>query len=449
MIRISSALGRCAAPAQLLCSILLAVLLAMAPTSSAQGTASPGLSTAPAFTVSPTASVRTLANGDSIVFDGTDVRRVDAAGATLATLLTFTPSVFPAFVAIAPDQATAYVGESSGSDVWTVPLDGSAAPSVLTNLVFSYDACFDPNGDLIVSAATCGFSCGNDIVRVDLPSGATTQLAHVSGASGPVAMDALGNLYYGEQAGFAPLPGSLRVLLFTAAALAGPLPLSDAHALTWSTGWDGASSLLIDPATHRLYLSENNSVTGAAAVWEMLGSSKSSSRKLYQGAPGPFSGGLDLHGVQPRAQFLPYQPAAGGELVLSETDFFANQTVRVGIQPARPTAVLSGPGASGAGAFSWSIDGGAPNGWVLAAIGLSSTYDPLESAVLIPGVAPLFTGLELATTQFVPVFLRLDAQGSLAYAGHNPGGFTGVIAAQGIVYGPGFQILGTTNAVLF
>jgi len=445
MIRIARALGRLAVPASVLSSLVFAAVPALV----AQGTASPGLSSAPSFTVVPTASVRTLANGDSIVFDGASVRRVDPAGATLATLKTFTPSVFPSFVAIAPDQATAYVGESSNNDVWSVPLDGSGAPSVLTNLVFSYDACFDANGDLIVSAATCGFGCGNDIVRVDLPSGATTQLAHVSGASGPVAMDALGNLYYGEQGGFAPPPGSLRVLVFSAAALAGPLPLSDANALTWSTGWDGASSLLVDPGTQRLYLCENNSVTAAAAVWQVLGSSKSSSRKLYQGAAGPFSGGLDLRGVQPRAQFLPYQPAAGGELSLSETDFFANETVRVGIEPARPVAALSGPGASGAGAFTWSIDGGAPSGWVLAAIGLSSTYDPLESAVLIPGLAPLFTGLELATTQFLPVFLPLDAQGSLDYAGHNPGGFKGVIAAQAIVYGSGFQILGTTNAVLF
>lgn len=445
MIRIPRAFGRLAAPA----TVLSFLLLAAAPVLGAQGTASPGLSSATAFTNVPTASVRALANGDSIVFDGSSVRRVDPAGGTLATLLTFTPSVFPSFVAIAPDQATAYVGESSNNDVWTVPLDGSGAPSVLTNLVFSYDACFDANGDLIVSAATCGFGCGNDLVRVDLPSGATTVLAELSGASGPLAMDAFGNIYYGEQGGFAPPPGSLRVLLFTAASLAGPLPLSDADALTFSTGWDGASSLLIDPGTQRLYVCENNSLTGAAAVWEVLGASKSASRKLYQGAPGPFSAGLDLRGVEPRAQFLPYQPPAGGELLLSETDFFANETVRVGIQPERPVAALSGPGASGAGAFTWSIDGGAPNGWVLAAVGLSSTYDPIESAVLIPGVAPLFTGLELATTQFVPLFLRLDAQGSFDFPSSNPGGFTGVIALQGLVYGPGFKILGTANTVLF
>jgi hypothetical protein len=415
----------------------------------AQGTSAPGLSVDPIHAVSPYAAIASFANGDSLLCDGAGIRRLDPSGATLTTYLSFSPSVFASFILIAPDESVAYVGESTNNDIWRVPLAGSGPPSVLVNLVFNFDACFDQGGDLIVSAATCGFDCGNELVRVDTATGGTSVLAKVSGASGPVAMDALGNLYYGTQQGFAPPLGSLEIVLFPSAALqAGPLPLDDADAVLWSSGWNGLSDFALDPATQRLYAAENTFASGANQVWHVQ-SNKASSRLLYNGPTGSWCSHFDLRAIQAPAQFLPYQPPAGGELLVSVTDFFANTTTRTALKTARPQGALSGPGASGPGAFTWSIEGGAPNGWILGALGPSATYDPVESAVLITGVPPLFTGLNLATAQFLPVFLPLDAQGDLAFASSNPGAFSGNLALQGVLYGPGFQLLGTTTSVLF
>lgn len=414
----------------------------------AQGTASPGMSAQVVFSETPYAAMTSFANGDSLVCNGTDIRRVDTSGSTLATYMTFSPSVFASFILIAPGETVAYVGESSNNDIWRVPLDGSGSPSVLTNLFFNYDACFDLNGDLIVSAATCGFDCGNEILRVDTATGGTTLLAQVSGASGPVEMDAQGNIYYGTQIGFNPPPGSLEVVLIPNAALQGPLPLDDNDAVLFSSGWDGLSDFVLDKATQRLFVSENTFSSGSNTIYQVL-SNKASSRLLYSGPTGSWCSYLDLRAIQAPAQFLPYQPPAGGELLVCRTDFFANTTYRTAVRPARPQGSLSGHGASGPGAFTWSIDGGAPNGWILGALGPSATYNPVESAVLISGVPPLFTGLNLATAQFPPVFLPLDAQGDLAFPSNNPGAFTGNIALQGVLYGPGFNLLGTSTTVLF
>jgi len=432
--------------AALLASCVLA--LPIAPPSAAQGTPAPGNSAQVLYGETPHAAITSFANGDSLVCNGLDIRRVDPSGSTLATYKTFSPSVFASFMLIAPDQSVAYVGESSNNDIWRVPLDGSGAPSVLVNLVFNYDACFDGQGDLIVSAATCGSNCGNEIVRVDTATGGTTVLANVSGASGPVEMDAFGNIYYGSQQGFAPPPGSLEILLFTSTDLQGPLPLAESDALLWSSGWDGLSDFVLDKATNRLYTAENTFVTGSNTVYQVQGS-KGASRLVYTGPVGSWCSYLGLRATQAPAQFFPYQPLAGGELLIGVTDFFANVTSRTAVRPARPQGALTGPGASGPGAFTWSIDGGAPNGWILGAIGPSATYNPTEAAILIAGVPPLFTGLQLATVQFLPVFLPLDAQGDLAFPSNNPGAFTGKLALQGVLYGPGFNLLGTSTTVLF
>ena len=48
---------------------------------------------------------------------------------------------------------------------------------------------------MLVSAGTCGFGCGNDLVRLDLTSGQATFLANLVGASGPLALSDSGDLY--------------------------------------------------------------------------------------------------------------------------------------------------------------------------------------------------------------------------------------------------------------
>ena len=163
-------------------------------------------------------STWTLSNGQVVTFDGIEVRRVTAQGLTVGVLATFAAPAFPAFVRVDPSETFALVAESSLGNVYRVALDGGGA-TLLAGLTFPFDAAFEHAGSAIVSAATCGFGCGNELLRLDTQSGATTTVATVSGPSGPVATNPAGDLYYGLIP--ATLSGPRSVLRFPAAALDG------------------------------------------------------------------------------------------------------------------------------------------------------------------------------------------------------------------------------------
>ena len=186
----------------------------------------------------------TLGNGDVLSWDGVKVLRSAPSGALLQTLATFAVPVYPSFVAVAPGESYAVIGESSLGDLFRVNLAGGGA-ALLTNLFFNFDAKFEPGGQLVVSAATQGWSTGNNLVRVDPVSGAETPIVHVDGPSGPLAFDPAGNLFYATQSPLFPAPpGSTDVLFWSASLLDGTTVRTEDDALTLGFDFDGGSSLV-------------------------------------------------------------------------------------------------------------------------------------------------------------------------------------------------------------
>jgi hypothetical protein len=291
-----------------------------------------------------------------------------------------------------------------------------------------------------VSAAQGGFGAGNDLVRVDVTTGAATLLAHVQGPSGPLTFDSLGNLWYATQTdAFPPPPGSTDVILWPAPLLAGPDVLTEAEAVVFSTGFDGASDLAWEASTGAILLAENLFSSGANRIYQ-VGNSPANSTLLVEGAPGGWITGLEAtSGVGP-ATFHAYQPE-GSALVR-----YLNAGTRNELHPARPQAAFTGPGASrpGFGTLTFEVQGGPPNGELIALIA-PAPYGPELAFTLSTVAAPLFSGLNPNAFLVVPGTYSLDATGAGGLSIQHHGSLFGLLAAQAIVFDAQGSLVGTTT----
>ena len=183
-----------------------------------------------------------------IYFTGRDLVRDN--GKTKTSLLSFKTSIFGSFTKYVDDQHVLF-GESSNGDIYLVPTSGGPARK-LANLKFNYDAAIYPGGWAIVSAKTGGFSAkNNDLVAVHLATGKTDPIAQLPGASGPVTVDAAGNLYYAVSSNTFPAPkGSVQLLRFDANVVTqkglGSGKLDTTHAKVLIRGLDAARRMLLD-----------------------------------------------------------------------------------------------------------------------------------------------------------------------------------------------------------
>jgi hypothetical protein len=127
-----------------------------------------------------------------------EIRHVDAAGE--APIAKFDPPVFGSFLVIAPDNSAVLFGESTGSDIYRVPFSGEAR-TVLDHISYAFDLVFDSEARGFVSAP--GLLAGNSIRLLDSDPATESKevVAGLPGFSGPVAVDAQGNLYYGTADG--------------------------------------------------------------------------------------------------------------------------------------------------------------------------------------------------------------------------------------------------------
>lgn len=394
----------------------------------------------------PTSPWEVLSNGNAVTFDGQTVALVDALGNPVQTLHTFPASNFTGIFNVDPTESFVVVGESTNGDVYRVDLGGAGA-TFLTNLVFNYDATFAPDGNLYVSAATGGFSMGNDLVRLDPLTGATTFVAHTGGASGPVATDPAGNLYYGFASDAWPTPpDSSYVMIFPAATLAGAdcgVPggcLDETDAISYSTGYDGSSDMVLDPATGAIYMAENNFFTGTSRIWRISQGAINPTQAFVDEVNGNWTSNLQiLNGPDP-ATLQAYQPAGVDSLVYSSSGARRSVTGR------RPYLFANGPGTTGAGQVDLGLNSGAPLGIALLFFGPTANLAPSEVALPIANPAPLISGLDLATAQY-GALMALDATGAGSLSFQNPG-LIGVISIQGVVVSPnGVSLLGTSTRV--
>lgn len=406
-------------------------------------------------------SARTLSSGEIVTFDGASIDRWGPDGTHLLNLGTFQPARYGGCFEVAPDESFVLLGETGdvtdplftpSGDLYRVPLDGSG-PAVLgpetsaylNTLVFNYDAAFEDATNAIVSAAEGGFGAGNDLVRLDTATGQTSIVAHVSGPSGPLTFDPLGNLWYATQsADFPAPPGATNVVFFP-----GPLPttgpaLSEANTVVFATGFDGATDLAWESSTSAPLLAENNFATGTNRIYQ-VGNTPGNSTVLIEGSPFSWISGLEteLHG-DPQT-FHPYQPE-GGDLVRYLTTDYWSSWDRVEVRPSRPVAAFTGPGATapGIGLLTLQVEGGPPGGDLIFLAGVGSYL--AEAAYSLPGVAaPLFSGMAPAAHVVIPGTFPLDASGAGGVSILHDGSLLGLISAQALLLDHTGATVGTST----
>jgi hypothetical protein len=416
-----------------LAGTLFSVLL-LSPSAPGQDLVGPGFArTAQQSAPAQGVPYRTLSTGDRVVFDGLTVDLYDASGLFLANLGSLPGFVFPSFVAISPAESRALVGESSTGGLYRVDLSG-AGLALVASLAFNYDAVFLDESSAVVSAATCGFGCGNDLVRVDVLTGATQGLSSVPGASGPLALGSNGDLYYTTVSGsFPPPPGSSQVLRWSAALVNSGAPLSIGDAQVLVSGLNGAAAMAVDP------------VLGAIVVAESVFGSTSRVR-LFAAGGAPLGAVIEspnyLSAIELRrdgglGHFYPYQPADGVYLTYSSGGDV--HTVR----PQRPQASITQQGS----AVTLTVSGAPANGALLILWTSQGLWSPVEASYFIPGLGfQIHSGVAPSSMRRLPFLIPTDAVGTGTFSFFDGGSLGGTLVFQPLVMNAAGRFVGSSTA---
>lgn len=377
-------------------------------------------------------SYDTLPSGERVVFDGLSIDLYDGAGGFMMNLASLPAFVFNSFVVADPTNTFAIAGESSNGDIIRVALDGSGW-STIGNLNFNYDAAFEGPNSLLISAATCGFGCGNDIVRMDATTGATTFLANVVGASGPVAVADNGDLFYGT-ADFSA-PNSTQILRWSVAQLNSGLLLSEADAAVIASGLAGAASIDVDPVFGNVFLAE--SIFGATSrILEFDPNGAGLVDVVVESSS--YLGSVELMQDSGIGHFHAYQPQDGVFLHYSNGDI---ETVRA----QRPTAthVQRGPVAT------FQVQNAEPNSGVLVLFSSNANYDPNYITYLLNGMDFQFhSSVPVFLQRRTPLLIPTDANGTATFQYYDPGSLAGTLVFQALVTNASGTFIGSSEAVL-
>lgn len=414
-------------PAQSVPPVLIPLLMSTLPSLPAQQVADGWSAT---VTTLPAAASCVLTTAAGIVyFDGTALQLL-APGQPPQPLLQLGGFAFGSFTVEAGPGRVLF-GDSSSGDLWLVPLNGPPPAQPIARLPLNYDAVLLAPDRALVSARTGGFSATvNDLVLVELDTNRRRVLARLPGASGPLAVDAAGDVYYATaSAAFPAPPGATSILRLPRAtidaAIVAHVVLGSGHLQIVAQGLDAAGDLAFDDDGDLLFtdyvnrvVGELNDATGAAA---------------YPGPPlldyaGAAVGGSSLQftaAAAPAAQvFEPFQPP-GPSLLVFETDFLTIAQLRT-VAARQPMLSSSGPTPLPGGAFTLTATGGPRNGIGLLALAPMSAGGPI--ALAIPGFeAPLWWDTALLAGAAV-VGIAFDGSGHAVVTAANPG-FQPAIAA--------------------
>lgn len=358
-----------------------------------------------------------------IYFTGKDLVRDD--GKTRTSLLSFKSPIFGSFTKHVDDHHVLF-GESSNGGIYLVPTSGAPARK-LANMSLNYDAAIYPGGWAIVSAKTGGFSAKtNDLVAVHLATGKTDPIAAVPGASGPVTVDAGGNLYYATASSAFPAPkGSVQLLRFDAKVVAekglGNGKLDTSHARVLIRGLDAAGSMCLD-SDDDIILTDwvNNTVL---EVNDANGGNPTATVLATYSSATVVPTGLQFlvgpRGLFSRPEFEPFQPQAGGTLLVHESRLNTASQLRA-VSGRRPVTALSTADPKPFSKFQIQVAGGPRLGSGVMALTL-----PLANSVELSfGV----TGYEQSVLWSVPLLLPMvlvpvgfDQDGRTALPLFNPG----------------------------
>lgn len=380
----------------------------------------------------------TLADGRRVRFDGNNVDLETAGGSQIATLFSIQPAVFTSFVAIAPDETFALVGESSNGKIYRVSLASGGAE--LCDLDLNFALAFEDANHALVSAGTPSFT-SNEIHRVDLTTGATTKIAELAGPSGPLDVDAAGNLFYCTQSlVFPPPPGSSSVLRWTSAQTHSGTVLTEADATTFVASLDGGSSLRVERKFGHLFLTETpfgaptrlREFTETGAAFDVVVESTDTLT------------GIEFHYGAGAASFQAFQPQ-NVTLVYRSTDYTLFTSTIQTVVPKRPTLTLSGPGLTGPGVVHFNVAHADPNASVFVISGPIGTYAPAESAFDV-GDYLLHTGIPFPQIRRAGVQFATDSTGAGTYVFTNPGTLQGTRVLQVLVRNASGEFVGSSTA---
>lgn len=358
--------------------------------------------------------------GDAFAwFDGSDLWYQNP-GQPQRSLLHFAVPVFGSFT-IAIDSSTLLFGENSTHGVWQVPLHGVPTNTPLANVVFNYDAALLGPGRALVSAKTTGFGTpDNDLVVIDLGSGATQLLARLPGASGPVAIAGNGDVYYATSSLLFPTPpGQTAVLRLRRAvvdqALAAQQVLTVAQTELVFAGLDAAADLAFDDDGDLLFadwwnntLGEVNDATGPAPWTDVLID--------YSGAT-VGAAGVQFAAAAGSGVFEPFQPA-GGTLWVHEQTFGTVSQLRQ-LAAARPTLTCAASNPVPTGSFALQLTQGPRLGAGLLAVGFGPAAGGPSLAV--PGFEQPLPWDPTLGGAVATWLLAFDANGNAMVPLHNPG----------------------------
>ena len=372
-------------------------------------------------TILPAGSSNVLTtNTGRVSFDGFQLSYAQQGSAPQA-LLTFGSYTFGSFT-IAIGTTHVLFGESSTGGIWSIPLNGQP-PQQIAIVPLNYDAVMLDDDRALVSAKTGGFSAAdNDVMFVDLLTGQTQLLAQFPGASGPLAVDAVGHVYYATSPSAFPAPtGTVTLLRLPQAtidnAIATNTVLSAANAQVVLAGLDAAGDLAFDDDGDLFFVDWLNNRIGE--IHRANGMSASLAPTLIDyAASGLYGSVLQFRRTIAGPQiFAPMQPI-GGELLVHETDYVSISQLR-SVVAQRPTISPSVAAPIPAGTFAFNTTNGPSQGIGLLAFQTAIAAGPIT--VSVPGFEqPLFLDASLLSNP-VLVPITFDAQGQASLSINNPG----------------------------
>jgi len=421
-------------------SAALAALTLLSSATFAQGDTQPGFELASSTpNPSPFSTFVGLGDGTRVHFDGNAVTLLGDDGSFLQTLHVFPGFFFTGAIAADPAGDSVLVGESTNGDIFRVELDGSGA-TYLATLPYNYSAAYQAPGIAYVSAAVCGWACGNDIIRIDTQAGTSTTIAQVSGPSGPLAFAQSGDLYYGPSTDTFPAPsGAGELWMFSAEDLSSGDMLGDSDAIVLCSGVDVVSSIATDPVMGDILIATNQFDASFNVIADeiLLLRPNGSVKDVVSQSAGAYRSHLELHSQGGLGHFRAYQPG-GVELSWLESDVIHTAT------PMRPSSSVTH---NGGGSYAFVVTGAEPNGAMLLTFGDSSFHEGVESSYQLSFDFLFHTGLPINKIRRVGQFLvPCDSSGTATFPFWDGGNLAGTVVFQGVITDTAGSFIGSSAA---
>jgi hypothetical protein len=420
---------------------LLSALCLLPNLAAAQLTSDPGFAVTDTVPLGGPSAYGSLADGRYVTFDGLSFDLYANDGTWQTNLGAISSFMWPSFLEVDPTGTFVIAGESTNGNLFKVQLNG-AGVTLLANLVFNYDLAWDViPGLAYVSAGLGGWGAGNDLVRLDVTTGNTTLVAHVQGPSGPIAVNAAGDVSYVTQyAGFdwPPPLGQESLIRWDAAELDAGVLLSEADADYLWSGLDGGSSMVSDGGG-TLFLAHTNFAGDLNEIYQF-----SPAGALLDTVATTLSyvANLELIGSGPSA-FSAQQPL-GVSLRAYNTDFFSLDD-RVTIDPSRAQLTWKGPASGLAGRGTFKLIGGEPGGFAIIMVASSSAELPTEDVIDAGWRAPLFMAVKASDILRRTNVMPLDAKGELKMEHLQTPAIEGKILLQPLLFDAGMVPLGSAS----